>query len=130
MRRREVFIPKSVIARQGPCAVALIEHVAGGGAQNVGTFRPILMELMGVSSQGTAGFWTNGPDGAGLAYRTHDSGYPITDDQPAALTKRCHLIADAYKALQTEVGPDQRFWMSLAGHLEGIAEEIKKRFAA
>lgn len=107
-----------------------MEHVAAGGAQNVGTFRPILMKLMGVSSQGTAGFWGKGPNDASLVHRTHDSGYPILDSQPAALTKRCLAIAEAYKASQAQVGPDKQFWMGLAGHLEGIAEEIRKRFAA
>jgi hypothetical protein len=125
-----VKVDPYAVKKHGPTAQALVEHVQSGGTQNVGTFRGILAKSAGVSNQGTAGFWTDGPNGGGLVHRTKDSGYPILDSQPAALTKRCLAIAEKYKASQAQVGPDQQFWMGLAGHLEGIAEEIKKRFAA
>lgn len=118
------------VKKHGPTAKALVEHVQSGGTQDVGTFRGVLAKSAGVSNQGTAGFWTDRPDGAGLVHRTKNSGYPILDSQPAALTKRCLAIAEAHKASQAQVGPDQQLLMGIAHHLEGIAEAIKKRFAA
>ncbi len=123
-------IDSYAVKKHGPTAQALVEHAKSGGNQDVGTFREVLAKSAGVSNQGTAGFWTDGPDGAGLVHRTQNSGYPISDSQPAALTKRCLSIAEAYEASQAQGGPDRQFWMGLAGHLEGIAGEIKKRFAA
>jgi hypothetical protein len=125
-----VKVPLYAVKKHGPTALALVEHVEAGGLQDVGTFRGIIAKSAQVSNQGTAGFWTDGPDGAGLVYRTQDRGYPISDAQPAALTKRCLAIAQAHKAALAQISPDQQLLMGIAGHLEGIAEEIKKRFAA
>lgn len=123
-------IPEYAIRKHGATALALVEHVEAGGAQDVGTFRNIIMNAEGISSQGTAGFWTDGGNGTGLVYRTKNSGYPIRDDQPAALTKRCRRMAELYKARQAQASPDQQFWAGLATHLEAVAELIRHRFAA
>jgi hypothetical protein len=122
-------IPDYAVRKHGATALALVEHVTAGGAQNVGTFRKIIQKSEGISSQGTAGFWTDGGNGTGLVYRTHHSGYPITDDQPAALTKRCFAMAEASKAAQAQASPDQQLWTGIAQHLEAVAELIRHRFA-
>lgn len=123
-------IPEYAIKKHGATALALVEHVEAGGDQDVGTFRKIIMMSEGISSQGTAGFWTDGGNGAGLVHRTKNSGYPITDNQPAALTKRCRRMAELHKARQAQASPDQKFWVGLATHLEAVADLIRQRFAA
>ncbi|MCI0634923.1 MAG: hypothetical protein L0206_13550 [Actinobacteria bacterium] len=123
-------IPEYAIRKHGATALTLVEHVERGGAQDVGTFRKIIQKSEGISSQGTAGFWTDGGDGPGLVYRTKNSGYPINDDQPAALTKRCRAMAKAHLAALAQASPDQKFWISMASHLEAVAELIRQRFAA
>jgi hypothetical protein len=128
--RRLNHLTEYQVRRHGATALALVEHVRQGGPQNVATFRKILQKAAGVSPQGTAGFWTNGPDGLGLVYRTQNSGYPITSEQPAALTKRCHQMAEAYTDSLAEASPDEEFWLGVAEHLQGLAGLIRKRFGA
>jgi hypothetical protein len=123
-------VPEYAVKKHGRTAVALVEHVEAGGAQNVGTFRKIIQKSEGISAQGTAGFWTDGGDGAGLVHRTKNSGYPIEDGQEAALTKRCQAMARAYEEAQAQASPDEQFWAGLAMHLEGVADLIRQRFAA
>lgn len=123
-------IPEYATKKHGATALALVEHADAGGVQNVGTFRKIIQKSEGISSQGTAGFWTDGGTGAGLVYRTHNSGYPIKDDQAAGLTKRCRAMAEDYKASQAKASPDEQFWAGMATHLEAVADLIRDRFAA
>jgi hypothetical protein len=123
-------IPEYAVKKHGKTALLLVGHVEAGGAQNVGTFRKIIQESEGISSQGTAGFWTDGGDGTGLVYRTENSGYPIEDSQAAALTKRCKAMAQLYKERMAQASPDQQFWTSLAAHLDAMADLIRIRLAA
>lgn len=74
--------------------------------------------------------WTDGGDGAGLVHRTKNKGYPIEDEQEVALTKRRRAMAKPYQQGVVQASPDELFWVGLATHLEGVADLIRRRFAA